>query len=224
MRIPPFSYSVKIQDHCFEDESDPVLITLSHSQVHSHFVPAGCKATLGSCPGAACKRLREACRQEQEAEHLREKLQMLLSLVPNQPAPGHPRTQTHPELPPAFQKQAPHSSLATPSLLPHSAPPTDCYGCRHKHGPVLRELFRAMSRAGASDRAGAVPGAAAARSGRTAGTRPGARDRSRGFPWGLRRAGAAGSPAGTAACGQPRQGMPLPVRRCSWPMAVPDTT
>lgn len=81
-----------------------------------------------------------------------------------------------------------------------------------------------MSRAGASDRAGAVPGAAAARSGRTAGTQPGARDRSRGFPWGLRRAGAAGSPAGTAACGQPRQGMPLPVRRCSWPMAVPDTT
>lgn len=138
---------------------------------------------------------------------------MLLSLVQNQPAPGHSRTQIHPLLPLAFPEASTSLFLRCSLTVPHhqtfpSAGITTGPSCA---GAVPAGVVPSHQR-GPGEAAGVAAGAAVSPHGRDA-----ARDRSPSLPVrfapGRNRAGSSpGSPAGTAAaCGKPPGGNPPPA-------------
>lgn len=121
---------------------------------------------------------------------------MLFSLVPNQPAPGRSRTHIH------------HFLCLSQQQAPHSAPPRDLVTADTNAGPSCAAC--SCGSCSGLVRREPLPG-------------PQSRDTlpraGPGFSGGLHQRG------GELACSKLcLGGNPLPLWRCSWPMALPGTT
>lgn len=152
LKIAPFWYSVKTQDRCVEDleinthtHTPPVLVTLSHSQVYSHFFTAGWKEDKERAEKLPPKCLEKTERGtqarlgglRQKAAHLPQNLLTLFSLVPYQPGPSQSLVKNTNTF--ATSSCLPRSEhLTLPLLFPHTGLPTDFYdSCLHEYMSIL---------------------------------------------------------------------------------------